>query len=301
MRILCLSALLSLATLLFVSCLQAPAEKKAYTPAEGAAEKGPAMVAEGTPPDSDTETAPSSQTKEETETSLETESADSSAEEEDSTEEAASQPEPPDETQEDKEADETAEEEEAADDGSADTEEQQEKIPASQLLSRMRRIVQAMFETSKGSFIVAIYPEIAPISAPHFTMLIREGFYNGMRIHRYEPGYVVQLGKAFDSNGNPLYPDDPKKAELAQITIDDEPCLSENTDMTISFAKPDAPDSASCQFFVNLGDNRKLDDLNYGFTVMAQVIHGQDVVRRLRVGDTIGNAQIIEPGSGPGR
>jgi cyclophilin family peptidyl-prolyl cis-trans isomerase len=91
-----------------------------------------------------------------------------------------------------------------------------------------------------------------------------------------------------------LYPNDKRKTELGAITINDEPCLSENTDMTISFAKTNDANSASCQFFVNLGDNRRLDTYNNGFTVMGLVVHGQDIVRKLRVGDVIGRAYLIQ-------
>jgi cyclophilin family peptidyl-prolyl cis-trans isomerase/predicted small secreted protein len=187
----------------------------------------------------------------------------------------------------------SGEDKKAADEG----EKKPEKIPANQLPSRMRQVTRAMFETDKGNFIVAIYPEIAPISAPHFINLIQAGFYDGIVIHRYDPGYVVQMGLVFGPDGSPLYPDSPRKAELANETIPDEPCLSENTDMTVSFAKPDMANGASCQFFVNLSDNRKLDDYSHGFTVMGQVIHGSDAVRKLRVGDKILRAYVLREGS----
>lgn len=282
MRMARLSLLIIIATLLLVACRQTTAEKKAYTPAESVTEGNTMMVAEGTSPTEDTESSELAET-EQAEVPQDDEAVeDSSGEEQEAAEDAPSETDQPDESPEDDVVDEPQDAEKI------------EKIPASQLPSRMINIVKVMFETNKGSFIIAIYPEIAPLSAPHFIMLIREGFYDRIAIHRYEPGFVVQMGKAFDDDGIPLYPDHPRKAELAQITIADEPCLSENTDMTISFAKPDAPDSASCQFFINLGDNRRLDELNYGFTVMAQVVHGQNVVRSLRVGDEIGSAQIIE-------
>lgn len=170
-------------------------------------------------------------------------------------------------------------------------------IPARELPLRMTNVTTAMFETNRGNFIINIYPEIAPISAAHFINLIRQGFYDNILIHRYEPGFVIQMGQVISEDGNNtnLYPNDPKKAQLASITIQDEPCMSENTDMTVSFAKTSAPNSASSQFFVNLGDNRRLDNYNTGFTVMGLVIHGQDVVRKLRERDRIGRAYLIQP------
>jgi len=284
------SILLVIAAILLIACRQTSADKKVYTPAGDIAEGNPVMVAEGTSSATDAGGSELPET-EQAGVPQDGEATDELPVEEQETEESAQpETEQPDDSSED----------EAVEGETQDTEKEIEKIPAPQLPSRMSHVVKAIFETNKGSFIIAIYPEIAPLSAPHFIMLIREGFYDGIVIHRYESGFVVQMGKVFDENGTPLYPDDPKKAQLAQITIPDEPCLSENTATTISFAKPDAPDSASCQFFINLGDNRRLDDLNYGFTVMAQVVHGMDVVRSLRVGDEIGNAQIIEQGMDPG-
>ena len=290
MRMVGFSVLLVVAALLLVACRQTSAEKKVYTPAEGIAEGSAVMMAEGVSSTTGTESSELPETEQGDVPQDDEAADDSSVEEQESAEDAQPETEQPDDSPEDGTVEEEAQ----------DAEKEIKKIPASQLPSRMSHIVKAMFETNKGSFIIAIYPEIAPQSAPHFIMLIREGFYNGIVIHRHARNDLVQMGLVFDQNGTPLYPDDPKKAELAQITIPDEPCLSENTDMTISFAKPDAPDSASCQFFINLRDNRRLDELNYGFTVMAQVVHGQNVVRSLRVGDEIGSAQIIERDLDPG-
>ena len=51
-----------------------------------------------------------------------------------------------------------------------------------------------VFETSKGSFEVEMYPNEAPKSVEHILTLVRRNFYNGIRVHRFEPGFVVQFG-----------------------------------------------------------------------------------------------------------
>jgi len=66
--------------------------------------------------------------------------------------------------------------------------------------------------------------------------------------------------------------------------------------MTVAFAKSFVngqlvPNSASTQFFINLEYN---SHLNRDFTVMGQVVKGEAVARRLRVGDRIIKAYIIE-------
>ena len=158
----------------------------------------------------------------------------------------------------------------------------------------MNDVVNVGFETKYGTFMIAVYPEIAPISANHFLELVRAGFYDGMVIHRVEPGFVVQMGRVTDQ--------DSPKFHFTQEPIKDEPNYSENMPMTVAFAKQYSPEgvkmenSATTQFFINLGDNRTLDP---DFTVMGKVIHGSNVVTSLSVGDKIGRAYILEESANP--
>lgn len=172
----------------------------------------------------------------------------------------------------------TAEEEEAK--------EQKKFIPAGKLAEEAGRTVIAQFQTNKGDFIVAIYPEIAPLSATHFIDLINAGFYDGVVIHRYEPSFVIQMGQVDPTS---------RFYEMSKETIPDEPNISENVPYTIAFAKSYqggqmVPNSASTQFFINLGVNSHLDE---NFTVMGQVISGQEVVESLRRNDRIIRARIV--------
>src|SRR5215211_7151991 len=51
-----------------------------------------------------------------------------------------------------------------------------------------------VFETSKGNFEMELYPTEAPKSVEHILTLVRRNFYNGLRIHRFVEGFVVQFG-----------------------------------------------------------------------------------------------------------
>ena len=51
-----------------------------------------------------------------------------------------------------------------------------------------------VFETVKGSFEIETYPNEAPKTVEHILALVKRNFYNGLRIHRFEPGFVVQWG-----------------------------------------------------------------------------------------------------------
>jgi len=49
-------------------------------------------------------------------------------------------------------------------------------------------------ETAKGTFEFETYPNEAPRTVEHILNLVNKGFYNGLRFHRVEPGFVIQVG-----------------------------------------------------------------------------------------------------------
>jgi cyclophilin family peptidyl-prolyl cis-trans isomerase len=58
---------------------------------------------------------------------------------------------------------------------------------------------QAVIQTSHGPITIELYEDKAPITAGNFIDLVRRGFYDGLKFHRYEPGFVIQGG---DPRGN---------------------------------------------------------------------------------------------------
>ena len=57
----------------------------------------------------------------------------------------------------------------------------------------------AVIETSKGTIKVKFDGEGAPIHVANFCELSTMGFYDGLKFHRYVPGFVIQ-------GGDPEYP-----------------------------------------------------------------------------------------------
>jgi hypothetical protein len=49
-------------------------------------------------------------------------------------------------------------------------------------------------ETVKGTFAFETYPDDAPKTVEHVVRLVKRGFYNGQRIHRAVPGFLIQFG-----------------------------------------------------------------------------------------------------------
>ena len=51
-----------------------------------------------------------------------------------------------------------------------------------------------VLETAKGTIEIETYPEEAPKTVAHILALVKKGFYNGLRFHRAEPSFVIQIG-----------------------------------------------------------------------------------------------------------
>lgn len=134
-----------------------------------------------------------------------------------------------------------------------------------------------VLDTNFGIIPIEMAPQSAPVTVENFRWYAEEGYYNNSIIHRSVPGFVVQGGGFFiDINeGGP---------SLATVPtadpITNEPGIS-NLRGTVAMAKLGGdPDSATSQWFINLGDNSEnLDNQNGGFTVFGQVIgEGMTVV-----------------------
>ncbi|MEQ8407387.1 MAG: peptidylprolyl isomerase [Gammaproteobacteria bacterium] len=136
-------------------------------------------------------------------------------------------------------------------------------------------------ETSAGTFFIELFDEIAPITVSNFINYVITDRYDGTIIHRSEPGFVIQGGWLTIPEGSTTF---------NQLVVGPE-IINEfnvsNTRGTVAMAKVDGnPDSATSQWFINLGDNSALDNSNGGFTVFGRILgNGMDVV------DTIAGLQ----------
>ncbi len=131
---------------------------------------------------------------------------------------------------------------------------------------------QVRFETSAGTFVVAVTRGWAPRGADRLYNLVRHGFYDGTRFFRVVPGFVVQFGL----NGDPAV-----SARWRDATVPDDPVAQSNARGTLTFATA-GPNTRTTQLFINYGDNRRLDAM--GFAPLGRVVEGMDVVDRIYSG-----------------
>ncbi len=139
---------------------------------------------------------------------------------------------------------------------------------------------KAIIETNKGSITVELYEDKTPITAGNFIDLIERKFYNGLKFHRYEPGFVIQGGDP-RGNGSGGFVD-PQTNRERRIKLEVTPELKHGDAGALAMARSTDPNSASCQFYITLGPAAFLD-MNYA--VFGRVVDGLDVAKQLRAGD----------------
>jgi cyclophilin family peptidyl-prolyl cis-trans isomerase len=142
-----------------------------------------------------------------------------------------------------------------------------------------------VFETNKGTFEVETYPNEAPKSVEHILALVKRNFYNGLRFHRVEPGFVAQFGDPQTrdmtrrnswGNGGSGTP-----VGVAEINPKRPHRLG-----AVALAHGGDPRNADSQMYIALnGPERYAGQVQGRFTVIGQVVSGMDVVMKLSDGD----------------
>jgi len=145
----------------------------------------------------------------------------------------------------------------------------------------MGRVV--VMETTKGTIKFALYEKDAPITTKNFVELVERKFYDGLKFHRVEPGFVIQGG---DPKG------DGTGGSEKKIPLEVTPKLKHDSAGVVAMARTSDPNSASSQFYITLRDTPFLD-MNYA--VFGKVIEGLDVVMKIQVGDVMKKVWIEKP------
>lgn len=147
----------------------------------------------------------------------------------------------------------------------------------------MPDVWQALFDTSKGSYVIEVHKDWAPKGAERCWKLVQMGFFNNTRFFRVRPGFIVQFGLSGDPQTNSL---------LNASVVDDDPVKQKNEKGTVAFAQS-GPRSRRTQMFVNLKNNAVLD--KDGFAPFGRVTQGMDVFDKLYSG----YGEWEPPGRGP--
>lgn len=142
-------------------------------------------------------------------------------------------------------------------------------------IAQAQTVVQV--STSLGDFSIELFDSQTPGTVQNFLNYINNGRFIDSIVHRSDPGFVIQGGGWTIAEGSsaltPVVTDGP---------ISNEPGIS-NQRGTVAMAKVAGnPNSATSQWFINLGNNSFLDTDNGGFTVFGQVLgDGMQVVDQI--------------------
>ena len=162
--------------------------------------------------------------------------------------------------------------------------------PASLQVSARPRVV---FQTSRGPITLELNKSAAPLQVRSFVYLVKRGFYNGTKFHRYADltgggGFIIQGGdpstksaslSQFAGQGGPGYE---TPLEISSLKHDK---------FAIAAARTSDPNSAGSQFYICQAPVHFLDGQ---YTVFGHVVAGQGAALALRQGDAIKSARVVK-------
>jgi len=153
-------------------------------------------------------------------------------------------------------------------------------------LATFAESVFVKMETNRGTIMLELDKEKAPLSVANFVQYAKDGYYDGTIFHRVISNFMIQ-GGGFDE-------DLLRKTTRESIQNEASNGLK-NLKGTIAMARMGAPHSATSQFFINVQDNPALDftgeenGRTWGYAVFGKVTAGMDVVNIIRTTATGSN------------
>ena len=145
---------------------------------------------------------------------------------------------------------------------------------------------------ANGIIEIQLLPNVAPLHVERVKILARDGLYNDVVFHRVIDGFMAQTGdvkfgkvegykRRYAGQGGSNYPD--LDAEFSTLKYEKG---------TVGMARSQNPNSANSQFFIMFNSSPNLDG---NYTVIGNVIKGQDVVNSIKRGAMSDNGSVIDP------
>ena len=147
-----------------------------------------------------------------------------------------------------------------------------------------------VLETAKGIIEIETYPEEAPKTVENFLALVKRGFYNGLRFHRAEANFVIQIGDpqtrdmtkqaswGTGNSGKPIGVAEISKKRLHGVGA-------------VGMGHSGSAKDASSQFYITM---RAAPSLDGKYVVFGRVIKGMDVVAKIQKSDVLKKASVKE-------
>jgi len=140
----------------------------------------------------------------------------------------------------------------------------------------------AILETEGGDVVIQLLPDSAPQAVNSFIMLAQQGWFDGMEIHRVEPGVLVETGDPTGTGfGDPGY----------HLPDEIDPRLTFDRPGMVALASA-GPGTGGSRFFINL---QPLEDLTGSRTIFGRVLDGLDLLESLQARDPAND--LLSPGA----
>jgi cyclophilin family peptidyl-prolyl cis-trans isomerase len=143
------------------------------------------------------------------------------------------------------------------------------------------KLYEATITTARGTIVMCLQPDLAPVAVNNFVVLARNHFYDGLKFHRVVADFVVQGGDPKgDGSGGPGY------------TIAEEPVHQQYVLGSIAMAKTSAPHTTGSQFFICIADDStKLQPL---YSLFGKVASGLSVAQATQQGDVMQSVTVTQ-------
>ena len=130
----------------------------------------------------------------------------------------------------------------------------------------------AVFTTSMGSFTAELFPDSAPKACENFTTHARNGYYDGILVHRVEEDFVIQSGDPAGTgySGRSIW-GEPFENEIDPSLTFDEPFV-------LAMANRGTAKTNNSQYFVTVAPAPWMTG---AYTIFGRVIEGREVVEAI--------------------
>ena len=158
---------------------------------------------------------------------------------------------------------------------------------AEQVIDAASKQYTATVKTDKGDIVLKLFADKAPNTVNSFVFLAKNGFFDGITVHRVSKDFVIQAGDPTSSgNGGPGYETEIEVTDL------------KNTRGSVSMARAGTSTKFGSQFFIDWKDNPALDQEQSGrkpFYPFAEVASGMDVVDAINKVQTDSREKPLQP------
>lgn len=163
-----------------------------------------------------------------------------------------------------------------------------------QLTSHPKR--RLVIVTKQGTIKLQLFEKVAPNHVANIIKLADSHFYDGTYFHRVIPGFMIQGGDPNTKDND--YSND-GQGNNGSVRLMAEFNSIHHERGILSMARTNDPNSASCQFFICVGDAGFLDKQ---YTAFGQVVEGMDVVDKIvKLPDAQGRPYDPNAGNNPGK